>query len=154
MQLTKFTDYSLRVLIAVGVGSRRSVTIADISTQYGISKNHLMKVAQQLGALGYLDTVRGRGGGLRLAVPPAEVNIGRLVRQVEGTFHIVSCFDATGTSPCVIAPACVLKGVLHRALGAFIEALDEYTLEDLLAPQRELEKLLADGPRGVTVHAS
>jgi Rrf2 family nitric oxide-sensitive transcriptional repressor len=143
MQLTKFTDYSLRVLIAVGAAHGRGVTIADISAQYGISKNHLMKVVQQLGALGYLQTVRGRGGGLRLALHPAEINIGTVVREVEGTFHVVPCFDAARPQVCVIAPACVLKRVLQRALHGFLEVLDEQTLEDLLVPDRQLRALLS-----------
>lgn len=143
MQLTKFTDYSLRVLIAVGAANGRGVTIADVAAQYGISKNHLMKVVQQLGTLGYLETVRGRGGGLRLAMAPDKINIGALVREVEGTFHVVPCFEATREQACIIAPACVLKRVLHRALRGFLEVLDEQTLEDLLGPDRQLRKLLA-----------
>jgi Rrf2 family transcriptional regulator, nitric oxide-sensitive transcriptional repressor len=143
MQLTRFTDYTLRTLIAVGVGSERGVTIGEISAQYGISKNHLMKVAQQLGRAGYLATTRGKGGGLRLAVPAAQINLGKIVRETEGGFHVVPCFDADNPAPCVIAPACVLKRVLRESLGAFLAVLDGYTLEDLIAPKRRLKGLLS-----------
>src|SRR5690606_9995418 len=111
MQLTRFTDYTLRVLISVGLndkrGEKRGVTIGEISTQYGISRNHLMKVVQHLGHVGYLVTLRGKGGGLRLAVPPGEINLGKVVRDVEGGFLIVPCFEPTRPDMCVIAPACV-----------------------------------------------
>lgn len=150
MQLTRFTDYSLRVLISVGANDGGGVTIADVSRQYGISKNHLMKVVQQLAGLGYLDTTRGRGGGLKLARPPGEIVLGRVVREVEGTFHVVPCFAPA--QACVIEPACVLKGVLHRALDGFLEVLDGYTLEDLLVPERQLRNLLAR--RAKTAHGA
>lgn len=153
MQLTRFTDYTLRVLISVGLndkrGERRGVTIGEISTQYGISRNHLMKVVQHLGRAGYLVTLRGKGGGLRLAVPAAEINLGSVVRNVEGGFYIVPCFDDQRTDRCVIAPACVLKGVLGQALTAFLHVLDGYTLADLLGPDRDIATLLttADGAK-------
>jgi Rrf2 family nitric oxide-sensitive transcriptional repressor len=147
MQLTRFTDYTLRVLIAVGVSRNRGVTIGEISSQYGISKNHLMKVVQHLGRAGYLETVRGKGGGLRLAVPAEDIGLGAVVREAEGGFDVVPCFDRTRPDQCVIAPACVLKGALGRALTAFLGVLDGYTLADLIAPDRRLRSLLAGGPR-------
>jgi Rrf2 family nitric oxide-sensitive transcriptional repressor len=143
MQLTRFTDYTLRVLIAVGVSREGGITIGDISQRYGISKNHLMKVVQHLGRSGYLETVRGRGGGLSLALAAEDINIGRLVREVEGGFPIVPCFEGGRKPACVIAPACVLRGVLGQALEAFLAVLDACTLADLLGPQNELRKLLA-----------
>lgn len=149
MQLTRFTDYTLRVLIAVGVSKNRNATIGGISAQYGISKNHLMKVVQQLGRRGYLETVRGKGGGLRLAVPAEEINLGKVVREVEGGFHLVPCFDPSRPDQCTITPSCVLKGALGRALGAFLDVLDGYTLADLIVPDRRLRNLLAAGPRNV-----
>ncbi len=144
MQLTRFTDYTLRTLIAVGIGKPGGVTIAEISSRYGISKNHLMKVVRHLGHAGYLETVRGRGGGLRLALPPERIGLGDVVREVEG-FGIVPCLDASASAsaPCAIAPACVLKGALSRALVAFLEVLDEYTLADLIGPDRRLRRLLS-----------
>ena len=151
MQLTRFTDYTLRVLISVAVDVRGAVTIGEISAQYGISRNHLMKVVQHLGHLGYLETVRGKGGGLRLAVPASEIRLGDVVRDVEGGFDIVPCFDKTRPDMCVIAPACVLKGVLRGALSAFLDVLDGYTLEDLIGPKRSLRKLLAVNGHGKRV---
>src|SRR5690606_24277021 len=146
MQLTRFTDYTLRVLISVGLndrkGERRGVTIGEISAQYGISRNHLMKVVQHLARAGYLETLRGKGGGLRLGVPASEIRLGDVAREVEGAFHIVPCFDRTAPGACVIAPACVLKGVLSDALDAFLDVLDRYTLEDLLGPKGRLDGLL------------
>jgi len=146
MQLTRFTDYTLRVLISVALndrkGERRGVTIGEISAQYGISRNHLMKVVQHLARAGYLETLRGKGGGLRLGVPASEIRLGDVVREVEGTFHIVPCFDRATPGACVIAPACVLKGVLSDALDAFLTVLDRYTLEDLLGPKGRLDGLL------------
>jgi Rrf2 family transcriptional regulator, nitric oxide-sensitive transcriptional repressor len=151
MQLTRFTDYTLRVLISVGLNDkrreRRGVTIGEISAQYGISRNHLMKVVQHLGHAGYLETLRGKGGGLRLAIPASDINLGSVVRNVEGAFHIVPCFDEGREDMCVIVPACVLKRVLGKALAAFLDVLDGYTLEDLLGPDRELAALLAAGSR-------
>jgi Rrf2 family transcriptional regulator, nitric oxide-sensitive transcriptional repressor len=149
MQLTRFTDYTLRVLISVGLNDKRresrGVTIGQISAQYGISRNHLMKVVQHLARAGYLETLRGKGGGLRLAVPASKINLGSVVRNVEGGFHIVPCFDEAREDRCAIVPACVLKNVLGKALGAFLAVLDGYTLEDLLGPDRELARLLAAG---------
>jgi len=151
MQLTRFTDYTLRVLISVGLndkrGGKRGVTIGEISAQYGISRNHLMKVVQHLARSGYLETLRGKGGGLRLGVAAAEIRLGDIVREAEGGFPIVPCFGSEGPEACAIAPACVLKNVLGTALGAFLDVLDRYTLEDLLAPDRQLDALLA--PTGV-----
>lgn len=153
MQLTRFTDYTLRTLIAVGVGRGEGVTIADIAARYGISKNHLMKVVQHLARAGYLETARGRGGGLRLAVPPGQIGLGAVVREVEG-FEIVPCFGAGRgrAGACAIAPACVLKGAIGRALTAFLDVLDEYTLADLIGPERHLRALLAldDEPAAAT----
>ena len=146
MQLTRFTDYTLRVLISVGLNERkrekRGVTIGEISVQYGISRNHLMKVVQHLARAGYLDTSRGKGGGLRLAIPAAQIRLGDVIREVEGPFHIVPCFERAQPGACVIAPACILKGVLSDALAAFLKVLDSYTLEDLLGADLRLDALL------------
>jgi Rrf2 family nitric oxide-sensitive transcriptional repressor len=142
MQLTRFTDYTLRVLISVGLSGDRGVTIGEIADQYAISRNHLMKVVHNLGRTGYLDTLRGKGGGLRLAVPPGEINLGRVVRETEGTFLLVPCFDPDNPEMCTIAPVCVLKGVLHDGLRAFLDVLDRYSLADLLEPKNSLQGLL------------
>jgi Rrf2 family nitric oxide-sensitive transcriptional repressor len=142
MQLTRFTDYTMRALIAVGVGQRDQVTIGDISAQYGISKNHLMKVVQHLSRTGYLETIRGKGGGLRLARPPEDINIGQVVRDTEGPFHVVPCFDTRRPDQCAISPACLLKRALADSLAAFLGVLDGYTLAHLLGPDRRLRDRL------------
>lgn len=142
MRLTTFTDYCLRVLMYVGTRRDELVTIEEIAAGYGISRNHVMKVVFRLGRLGYLATVRGKGGGVRLARAPAEVNLGRLVRETEDDLALVECFEADGGA-CRIEPACVLRKVLSEALEAFLAVLDRYTLADLLAPQSALATLLA-----------
>jgi Rrf2 family nitric oxide-sensitive transcriptional repressor len=141
MRLTTFTDYCLRVLMYVAVRDSAAVTIDEIAESYGISRNHLMKVVFRLGQLGYLSTVRGRGGGMRLARSPGEINLGLLIRQTEEGLALVECFRE-GDVSCAIAPGCRLKGVLGEALDAFLAVLDGYTLADLLAPRRRLAKLL------------
>lgn len=141
MRLTAFTDYCLRVLVYVGSKPEGLSTITEISNSYAISRNHLMKVVYRLGQLGYLETVRGKGGGLRLACRPARIRLGKLIEQTEEDWSLVECFQP-GNRNCRIGPACVLRGVLGEALDAFIAKLDEYTLADLLEPGTELNRLL------------
>ena len=141
MRLNTFTDYCLRALMYVGAKGEGLATIDEIAAAYGISRNHLMKVVFRLGQLGYLQTVRGRGGGMRLAMPPDQINLGRLIRQSEEDLALVACFKV-GDESCAIAPGCRLKGVFAEALDAFLAVLDGYTLADLLAPRRRLAKLL------------
>jgi Rrf2 family transcriptional regulator, nitric oxide-sensitive transcriptional repressor len=130
MQLTRHSDYSLRVLIFLAVNRDRLATIPQIAGAYAISRGHLMKVVQELGQLGYIETLRGRGGGLRLALEPAQIRLGDVVRQTEERLDLVECFsDKAGG--CRIAPACRLKAALHQALAAFIETLNGYTLADV-----------------------
>lgn len=119
-------------------------TIKEISDAYDISKNHLMKVTYELGKLGYIETIRGRGGGIRLAKPPEAINIGTLVRQTEDDFHIVECFD-DARNTCIISPVCGLKHALNRALNAYLKVLDEYTLADFLLNRGTLANILFDG---------
>jgi Rrf2 family transcriptional regulator, nitric oxide-sensitive transcriptional repressor len=142
MHLTNFTDYCLRALMFVALKGEELTTIDEIAERYGINRNHLVKVVFRLGQLGYLDTSRGKGGGIRLAGNPAKINLGKLVRQTEQDFALVECFQDQNCL-CVIEPACVLKKALRRALGAFFEVLDEYTLADLVKPSRDLARLLA-----------
>lgn len=141
MRLTTFTDYCLRVLMYVGARDNTTVTVEEISTSYGISRNHLTKVVLRLGQLGYLSTARGRGGGMTLARPADQINLGALIRQTEEDLALVECFRGRSGS-CAIEPACVLKNVFGEALAAFLAVLDGYTLADLLAPRRKLAKLL------------
>jgi len=130
MRLTSFSDYALRVLIYVATKPDQLVTIADISKSYGISKNHLMKITNTLAAAGYVETVRGSGGGLRLSRAAADINIGAVLRHTEAGSHLVECADRK-TNTCVIAPACGLKHVLFEALEAFYARLDKVSLADI-----------------------
>jgi len=150
MQLTRFTDYSLRVLIAVALGDEKGTTISRIAAQFGISRNHLMKVVHRLSKAGYLETLRGRGGGLRLAVAPDSIGLGDIVRATEADFHLVPCFDEARSDSCPIVPACVLKRALERGMRGFLGVLDEYTLADLIKPARRLRELLEPQPRSAS----
>lgn len=141
MRLTAFTDYCLRVLIYVGSKEEGLSTITEISASYGISRNHVMKVVHRLGQLGYLATVRGKNGGLRLGREAAEVRLGKLVRETEEDWALVECFQP-GNRNCRIGPSCILRGAFADALAAFFDKLDEYTLEDLLRPHDDLARLL------------
>lgn len=141
MRLTAFTDYCLRVLIYVGSKGDELSTISEISDSYAISRNHLMKVVHRLGQLGYLTTVRGKNGGLRLGRDPAEIRLGDLIRKTEEDWALVECFEP-GNRNCMIGAACVLRGAFGEALAAFLDKLDEYTLEDLLGPHDDLVRLL------------
>lgn len=141
MRLTTFTDYCLRVLMYVGTREGELSTIDEIASCYGISRNHLMKVVYRLGRMGYIETLRGKGGGIRLARDPADINLGTLVRQTEEDLALVECFQSP-PGGCRISPVCVLKGALGEALDAFLEVLDGYTLADLLVPRTQLASLL------------
>jgi Rrf2 family nitric oxide-sensitive transcriptional repressor len=150
MRVTRYTDYSLRVLIYLGLRGDQRSTIREISDAYGISRNHLMKVVQQLVALGYVHSVRGVGGGLNLARPASEVRVGNVVRDMEPDLGLVECMRSD--NQCVITPSCKLMGMLGRARDQFIAVLNEYSLEDMLAPHdaRELALLLKLEPPGST----
>lgn len=144
MQLTAFTDYALRVLISVGTKDDEELsTIAEIATQYGISRNHLIKVVHHLGQHGYLETSRGRGGGFRLAMSPKDIRLGDVIRCTEQRFDVVPCLNADKRGDCAIEPVCVLKRALREATRAFLAVVDEYTLSDLLRPRHKLRALLA-----------
>lgn len=139
MHITRYTDYSLRMLIYLAVEGDRLATIQEIADSYDISKNHLMKVAHQLHRKGYIETVRGKNGGLRLHRAPADINIGVLVRETEHDLNLVECFSPKGS--CAITPVCGLKSIFAEALKAFLATLDQYTLEDVLAGQHKPQLL-------------
>ncbi len=142
MRLTAFTDYCLRALIFVALKDDGLATIDEIAQHHKINRNHLVKVVFRLSQLGYLHTLRGKGGGIRLANDPSKLSVGKLVRQTEPDYALVECFQERDCL-CVIEPACVLKGALRAALEAFFEALDGYTLADLIKPSRNLARLLS-----------
>lgn len=140
MRLTHYTDYSLRTLMYLGLNRDRLVTIQDIAEVYGISKNHLMKVVHQLGLAGLIETIRGRNGGLRLKIEPANINLGEVVRVTESDFLMVECFSSEDNE-CVLAPACLLQDVIRRATNAYLKVLDGITLADILKNSGSLNKL-------------
>lgn len=161
MQLTQFTDYALRILlylghhqagrvpgsapVAAGGERERLPAVLDIGRAYGISVNHLSKVAQRLGQLGFIVTTRGRTGGLQLGRDPSQIRIGELVRATE-QFTLVECFDPAGNT-CPITPACELKRALWEAQQQFLKALDRYTLADVLTRREELVQLWSKKPK-------
>ena len=140
MRLSSYSDYALRILIYLAVQSEGLPTIAEIADRYGISKNHLMKVAHQLGVGGYIETVRGRGGGLRLGKPAEQIVLGEVVRFTEQDLAIVECMGSG--NECLLTPSCALKGVLGEALQAFLTVLDKYTLADIVRQKLGLSALL------------
>jgi|TARA_B100000745_G_scaffold296058_1_gene240927 Rrf2 family nitric oxide-sensitive transcriptional repressor len=135
MYITRFTDYSLRVLIYLAVNPAEKVTIGAIAERYNISKNHLMKVAQTLHNKGYILATRGKYGGLQLHRSADDINIGYLMRELESDCHLVECFGQD--NQCVITPGCQLKQMLAEALDSFFATLDKYTLQDLVAPEQK-----------------
>ena len=139
MKLTLFTDYAIRVLLYLGARPERLCSIGEVAQAYRVSQNHLMKVVNRLARHGYVDSVRGRAGGIRLGRPATAINLGALVRDTEDGFELVDC------ARCVVAPACGATSVLDEALGAFLAVLDRYTLADLLGRRHDLRLLLASG---------
>ncbi|MEQ8441980.1 MAG: Rrf2 family transcriptional regulator [Alphaproteobacteria bacterium] len=146
MRFTRHTDYALRVLMFLALKPGKELsTIKEIADRYGISENHLMKVVHRLGLHGYVETVRGRNGGLKLARAPEDINLGAVVRSCEDDMRLVECFDPD-TNTCPIAPACMLPGILDEALAAFMAVLDQHTLDELMAPRRRLCDILLPLP--------
>lgn len=133
MQLTRYTDYALRVLIYLAHKDGELATIGEIAAAYGISENHLMKIVHGLGKQGYIETLRGKGGGLRLGRAPEAINLGAVVRDTEETLNVVECLSDDYDGQCRLNPSCRLKTVLQEAQDAFYRQLDGYTLRDLVA---------------------
>ena len=132
MRLSEYTDYTLRVLMYCAAHPGRQVTIAQLAEHHGVSRNHLMKIVNDLARRGVLATTRGRGGGLRLLGRPEDIRIGDVVRASETDFRLAECFDAR-TDTCMLTPHCRLRGAFRAALDAYFEALDRVTLADVAA---------------------
>ncbi len=141
MKLTSFTDYSLRVLLFLAADPGRRVTVAEVAQAFSISENHLTKVVHLLGRQGWIETVRGKGGGMRLGGDPKDIVIGAVVRDTEGPAQPAECFLEDG-GHCAITGSCRLQGVLGEAVQAFYEVLDRYTLADISRNKAALARLL------------
>jgi Rrf2 family nitric oxide-sensitive transcriptional repressor len=141
MQLTQYTDFALRTLIALAVSPGERSTVSDVSRAYGISRHHLVKVVGRLAELGYVDTLRGKGGGMRLARRPQHIGVGEIVRAMEAELGVVNCLKVDGEG-CVIASVCRLKSIMRDATEKFLAELDAYTLADMLRTRAPLSKLL------------
>lgn len=135
MRLAEYTDYALRVLMYCAAHRDERITIAELAERHAISKNHLMKIVNDLARQGLLETTRGRGGGLRLIQDPERIRIGDIVRACETDFRLVECFDAT-TDACTLTPGCRLKHLFGAALHAWWQVLDGATLADIAVPLR------------------
>jgi Rrf2 family nitric oxide-sensitive transcriptional repressor len=144
MRLTLWTDYALRTLIYVGAKGDRISTIPEIARSFGISRTHLMKVVNKLGQQGYIETVRGKGGGIKLGRPPREITVGRIVRETEEDLAVMGCLAEAGF--CRIEGCCVLRRALREATQDFLTRLDGYTLADLLVPKSRLAQSLGLPP--------
>jgi Rrf2 family nitric oxide-sensitive transcriptional repressor len=132
MRLTTMSDYAMRLLMHVGQHPGRLCTIAEVACAHDISEAHLTKITHQLALAGWLETVRGKGGGMRLAAPPQHIGLGAVVRSIEPDFKLVACL--ANDSSCHLASSCHLTGIINGALQSFMQYLDRYTLADLLAP--------------------
>jgi Rrf2 family nitric oxide-sensitive transcriptional repressor len=133
MRLSEYTDYTLRVLMYCAVNRQSLVTVAELAEHYNLSKNHLMKVVNDLARRGLIETTRGRGGGLRLLKPAEDIRVGDVVRASESDFRLVECFDPQ-TDNCVLSPSCRLRLLFQSGLQAFFERLDGATLADIVGP--------------------
>ena len=140
MKLTSFSDYTLRTLIYLALDPRRQATVAELAEKFSVPANHMTKVVHRLGQQGDIATQRGQRGGLRLARPADQINIGAILRRTEPDFEMVPCFTEADT--CVISPHCILQHKLEEATAAYLAVLDACTLADLVAPRSALASLL------------
>ena len=140
MRLTRFTDNALRALVFLALDPDDIPTVGEVARKMGMSEDHLLKVVQRLSQLGYVKTIRGRNGGMRLAKPAAEIIVGEVIRRTEDNMSLVPCFDPTEVN-CPISQACGLAPALDEALQAFLTTLDRYTIRDLLGRRAELRQL-------------
>lgn len=144
MRMTLHTDYALRMLIYAATRRDRNCTVSDIAQAFGLSRNHLLKVALTLRELGLIETTRGRAGGIRLVAEPADIRIGALVGAIEGGFPLVECMQGGN---CIISPVCRLKGMFGEAIAAFLATLDKYTLADVVRDNKVLGSILRIDPK-------
>jgi Rrf2 family nitric oxide-sensitive transcriptional repressor len=142
MELSRFSDYSLRVLIYAAARDGEKVTLSELAQAYRISHHHLVKIVHYLGKLGYLANRRGRSGGILLGRKAADIRVGDVIRKTETHFNLVECFNAA-TDTCRISPTCRLKGVFQEACQAFLDVLDHYTIEDLVKSRAPILRLLS-----------
>lgn len=140
MQLTRHTDYALRILIHLTAVPSGRATVGEIADSYGLSRNHLMKVVHQLGQGGFIETQRGRGGGFTLARPPEAISLGDVVRHTEPDLNLADC------GSCAIRPACGLTGILNAAMAAFVAVLDRHNLADATRDRAGLAAIIATLP--------
>lgn len=144
MRLTRYTDYSLRVLIHLALNDERLCSIGEISRTYDVSHNHLMKVVNALARDGFVETVRGRAGGMRMARPAGAISVGEVVRRTEEGFELADC------SGCALSPACGLTGVLAEGMQAMMAVFDSYTIADLVTDKDVLRRLInRQSPLGI-----
>lgn len=151
MRFTTYTDYSLRVLMYLARSPKDTTTISEMSDFFKISRNHLVKVVHHLGLIGYIETIRGRAGGIKLAHSPKNIKLGDVVRQTEPDANLLECLT-TKSHGCVIDHQCRLKGILARAQSDFIKNLNQYSLHNFAEPtnrQSDLFKLIAIESRQV-----
>ncbi len=141
MHITTFTDYALRVLIHAALRYPEKVTIEEVATAYGISRNHLIKVIHELGRTGFIATQRGRSGGFTLARPADRISVSDVVKACEHGQPMAECFDVVNNA-CVITPACRLKGMLAEAMRAFHATLGKYTIADVCEKPEALRRHL------------
>ncbi len=153
MQLTQYTDYTLRVLVYLSLQPERLVTITEIADFYHVSRNHLVKIVHGLAQLGYIETIRGKHGGMRLAHPADKISIGAVVRQTEPNFDIAECFNQS-TNHCAITPACGLKSILNQARNQFLDILDKYTIADAIKHRSALAFIVEGGVGALAVARS
>jgi len=137
MRLTRYTDYAIRVMIYLGYREGHLCSIREIADAFSISQNHLMKVVQDLAAAGFIDTIRGRGGGIRMATPAVEINLGQLLRHTEDIADLLPCSD------CIVGRGCGMPKILSEATAAFVAVFDRYTVADLLRQKEILRALLS-----------
>jgi Rrf2 family transcriptional regulator, nitric oxide-sensitive transcriptional repressor len=140
MRLAHFTDYSLRVLIYLGLKGEELSTVSEMALKYEISQNHLVKVVHNLAKMKMIQTFKGKGGGVRLAIAPENLNIGKIVQVLENDSFLLECFN--NSEHCKLSPSCKLKSILGQAEKNFYKTLESYTLKDLLQQPQSLRKAL------------